>query len=103
MKQLIVTNPAINDLDEIWNHIASDSVEAADHVEAEFHAAMLKLCEAPWLGHQRSDVRNQTVRFWVVYSYLIAYRVEGENLYVWRVVHGARNIKRLFPRKQWRK
>jgi hypothetical protein len=55
------------------------------------------------MGHQRLDVANPSYRFWRVYSYLIAYRVRGGILYVSRVVHGAQDFRRLFPKKRSRR
>ena len=60
---------------------------------------MLKLCEMPGMGHQRRDVKDNSLRFWKVYSYLIAYRHTETELRVARVVSGYRNFKRLFRRK----
>lgn len=97
MKRLIISVPAVDDLEEIWNFIAEDSLEAANRVEGDLLAAMEKLCEIPGMGHERTDVKNKAYRFWKVYSYLIAYRVDGDVLYVSRVIHGARNLRKLFP------
>jgi plasmid stabilization system protein ParE len=84
---------------EIWHFIADDSLDAADVVREKFKAAMDQLCEMPGMGHERADVKNPAYRFWRVYSYMIAYRVEGQKLYVSRVVHGARNFRRLFRKR----
>lgn len=44
----------------------------------------------------RADVRNPRHRFWNVYKFVIAYRPDKEPLIVARVVHGARDFRRLF-------
>jgi plasmid stabilization system protein ParE len=45
-------------------------------------------------------VEDKRYRFWVVGSYVIAYRVEETELLVVRVIHGARDFRRLFGRGQ---
>jgi plasmid stabilization system protein ParE len=63
---------------------------------------MRSLAEMPAMGHRRSDVSNSDYRFWRVYSYLIACRVQRRTLYVSRVIHGARNLRPPFKRKRTR-
>jgi toxin ParE1/3/4 len=94
--KLRITRTAVRDVAEIWHYIALDSTDAADRVRNDLEAAMRKLAEMPGMGHQRTDVKNPAYRFWRVYAYLIAYRLEGQTLYISRVIHGARNLRRLF-------
>ena len=46
------------------------------------------------LGHRREDVRQQTLRFYVVFNYVIAFRREPRVVIV-RVIHGVQNIAKL--------
>jgi toxin ParE1/3/4 len=96
MRRLVLSKTAFKDLAEIWHFIATDNPDAADRVRDDLQSAMKRLAEMPSIGHQRSDVANSAYRFWRVYSYLIAYRVRQRTLYVSRVIHGARNLRRLF-------
>jgi len=50
----------------------------------------------PGKGHTRNDVRAARYRFWGVRSYLIAYYFDDKTLTVVRVIHGRRNLRRLF-------
>jgi antitoxin ParD1/3/4/toxin ParE1/3/4 len=70
--------------------------DAADRWDAGIHAAILKVAKMPNIGHVRADVLNPKYRFWVVGSYVIAYRIEGRTLIVVRV-HGKRDFRKLFP------
>jgi len=81
------------DLDEIWEYIARDSFVAANRVEDDLHKEIRELLPFPGKGHTREDVQDRTLRFWKVYSYLVAYRYDDETLTVIRVIHGARNIR----------
>lgn len=95
-RKLLVRPRARLDLLEIWHHIARDSREAADRVGERLDAAIRGLVEMPGKGHTRSDVKVPRYRFWSVYSYVIAYCYDDDTLTVVRVVHGARNFRRLF-------
>jgi antitoxin ParD1/3/4/toxin ParE1/3/4 len=56
---------------------------------------MKLLAQHPLLGHLREDLADEPLRFWPVYSYLIIYRAEKRPIQVVRVLHGARDVKRL--------
>ncbi|HEX8914645.1 MAG TPA: type II toxin-antitoxin system RelE/ParE family toxin [Humisphaera sp.] len=83
-------------LDEIWSHVARDNIPAADKLENDLHAAMRMLERMPGAGHRRADVRDERYRFWSVGPYVIAYRTERRSIVVVRVVHGARDFRKLF-------
>jgi len=91
-----ISKRADRDLREILDYIARDSVETADRVDREFHAEFQKLAEMPGMGHRRADVKSKRYWFSSLYNYVIAYRIEKGILIVIRVVHGARDFKRLF-------
>ena len=100
--KILVTRSAFKDLAQIWNYIAADSIDAADRVLDRVNDAIRKVAEAPGMGHRRDDVENPSYRFWSVYSYLIAYRTQGEKQYVSRVIHGARDLSKVFGRRKRR-
>lgn len=95
-RRLILSTTALKDLNQIWDYIAADSIDAADRVLDEIQNTLFRLCDMPGMGHQRPDVKNPELRFWNVYSYLIAYRYSTSELRIKRVINGHRNIKRLF-------
>lgn len=87
---------ADTDFDEIWNYIAQHDPAAADPVENDIHNAIRMLVRWPGMGHRRSDVSDDRYRFWSVGNYVIAYRVEAKKVVVVRIVHGARDFRKLF-------
>ena len=93
---IFVLARAYRDISEIWNYIAADNPAAADELEEQFFEAIKLLGEQPGIGHQRADVGDTRSRFWRVGTYLIAYRVRGRKLTVRRVIHSARDFRRLF-------
>jgi len=65
-------------------------------VIAEIHSAISMIAQLPGMGHTRSDVRVDSFRFWSVYSYLIAYQYDDEEVIVFKVIHGARDLREVF-------
>lgn len=99
MSKYILSARARLDVQLIWNHIAKDNLDAADKVKQEFRRVMEQLAQMPGMGHRRSDVQDPRFRFWAVYSYLIAYYPDTHPLQIVRVVHGSRDVKRLFRKR----
>lgn len=81
---------AFADLNDIWEFIAQDSVDAADRVLDEVQKAINMLVRAPLAGHLRPDLSSRPIRFWLIHTYLIAY-VPEQPLLVIGVLHGRRN------------
>lgn len=96
MSRYILAADAERDLEEIWDYIAVQSVEAADAVANDFRMAFEKLAEHPGIGHRRDDVRNQRYRFWRVHRFIIAYFPATDSVQIVRVVGGQRDFRRLF-------
>ena len=46
-----------------WDHIADDSIEAADRVLDVLKSAMVKLAKNPGIGHWRGELTDQRHRF----------------------------------------
>ena len=83
---------AFGDLDEIWEYIAQDNVDAADRVLADIHSTLTLLAGSPQIGHRRPDLTTRPLRFHVVRDeYLIAYAPAEKLLWVLAVFHGRRN------------
>ena len=79
------------DLDEIWEDIRADNLDAADRIIAEILSAIRALVEFPGQGHKRPDLTSRPLRFIVVREYLIAYAPDEKPLWVVAVMHGRRS------------
>jgi plasmid stabilization system protein ParE len=79
------------DLDEIWDFIAEDSLDAADKVIADILAGIDALVPFPHQGHKRPDLTSRPLRFTVVREYLIAYAPDAKPLWIIAVMHGQRS------------
>src|SRR5271163_5159981 len=88
---------ASQDIFEIYEYIAQDSVEAAERVE--LLDAMRGLAEMPGKGHRREDLTKGPVLFWTVRSYQIICRTGGEPVDIVAVLHGKRNIRRILKKR----
>jgi plasmid stabilization system protein ParE len=88
------------DLDEIWEYIAADSVEAADRWIEKLFEAFEALGRMPGMGHRREDLTPYQVLFWPVGAYLIIYRGERRPIEIVAVTQGSRDIPSFLRRRQ---
>jgi toxin ParE1/3/4 len=93
MKGYVLTPSAERDINDIWDYIANDNIEAADRVLDALESAMLRLAKHPGIGHWREELADKRHRFFLVYSYLIVYRHESKPIQVVRVLHAARDVQ----------
>jgi toxin ParE1/3/4 len=93
MKRFVLTPRAKQDVNDIWDYIAVDNIEAADRVLDALDNAILKLVKNPGIGHFREELADKRHRFLLVYSYLIVYRHETKPLQIIRVLHAARDVQ----------
>ncbi len=94
MSQFELARRALGDLQEIWDFIAEDNLDAADRLIADFYGAFQRLAAVPGMGHKRQDLTDRDVLFWALYSYLIIYK-RSQPLRVVRIIHAKRDIKKL--------
>jgi toxin ParE1/3/4 len=89
---------AESDLDEIWYFLAtqSNSVDVADRVIDSITARFALLATHPYIGRRRDEDLRPGVRTFTVGDYVIAYRVDGDNVLILRVLRGSRDIEALF-------
>lgn len=91
-----LSDDATQDIDDIWAHIATDNLAAADRLVKAIRDACTMLAENPTFGHFRRDLTNLPVRFHTVMkNYLIVYEPDTSPLMVARVLHGARDVAEL--------
>jgi plasmid stabilization system protein ParE len=91
MSEFVLHPQACKDLEEIWEYIAVDSLDAADRVREEIYDAIQSLVPFPHVGHSRPDLTARPLRFQVVREYLIAYAPDETPLAVVAVLHGRRS------------
>ena len=82
---------AFADLDDIWEYIAKDNIDAADRVIADIFDSVRAIVASPHIGHRRPDLTTRPLRFQRVRDYLIAYAPDERPLWVVAVMHGHRS------------
>lgn len=92
MKKYVLSTAAELDLEAIWEYIAQDNIDAADHWIGKLFDAFDALERTPGMGHRRDDLTSFPVLFWPVGAYLILYRVQGDRIEIVAVTQGARDV-----------
>ena len=90
-----LTAPARDDLDNIWWHIANDNVAAADKMIARLVERFDMLARQPLIGEACPELKPE-LRNFPVRPYVIYYAVESDEVAIFRVLHGARDVRRQF-------
>jgi plasmid stabilization system protein ParE len=91
MSGFVLHPDAFADLAEIWDYIATDSLDAADRVLDEIHEAIQGFIVFPEQGHFRTDLTSRPLRFHPVRDFLIAYAPGEKPVLVIAIIHGRRS------------
>ena len=91
MGEVIWAPSALDDIDSIAEYIARDSVDQAALLSARLFEATDRLQEFPFSGRVIPEIGNQACREIIYRSYRIMYRIEGDEVWITGVVHGARD------------
>jgi len=97
-RKVRVTGPAARDLSDIFVYLVGESPRAAERLADSLDVAIRDLADAAEHFAVVPSRAADDIRRRVVGSYNIFYRVEGDEVMVMRVLHGARNATHLlFP------
>ncbi len=99
MSGYILSADADYDLDDIWEYIAADDIDAADRWIEKLFTAFETLAQTPGLGHRREDVTSHSVLFWPVGAYFVIYRAERRPMEIVAVTQGSRDIPAFLGRR----
>ena len=95
MTRAYITPAAKSDLDEIADYIAEDNPERARSFIREIVVHCHRIAERPGIGRKRPDLRPD-MRSVPHGRYIIFYRNIADGAEIVRVLHGARDVGRLF-------
>jgi plasmid stabilization system protein ParE len=84
---------AQRDLDEIQAFLVRDDPDAARRVFEDLERACSLIARRPGLGHRRTDLTEQDLRFWSVYDYLLVYDPNTRPREFARVLHRRRDVR----------
>ena len=94
--QFRLTEPAIQDIEQIADYIARQSgLNQADRFLNKLDAKFVKIAQFPNLGRQRDEILPG-LRSLPMDNYLILYMPIGQNVEIFRVVSGYRDLSALF-------
>ncbi len=99
MSGYVLSVDADSDLDEIWEYIAGDSIDAADRWTNKLFDAFEAFGRTPSIGHKREDLTAYSVLFWPVGAYLVIYRAERTPIEIVAVTQGSRDIPAFLSRR----
>ena len=90
-------SPAENDLAGILLYVAADNPTAAEKLANTIERRLGGLRKHPYAGQIPADHRlaQMGYRYLVIENYLFFYLVEGAEVIVHRIIHGARDYKEL--------
>jgi plasmid stabilization system protein ParE len=95
MSAYVVAPAAQDDLFVIWHYYAEEvgDPDLADRMISEIVSGFHAVATTPGIGHFRSDLSEEPLRFWIVRKYLIVYRTEAKPVEIVRVIHSARDVQ----------
>ena len=100
MSDYVLGSEAVLDLEDIWEYIATDSIDAADRWIARLFDAFEEIARMPGIGHRREDLTGYPVLFRTVGAYLVIYRVgEPRSVEIVGVTQGSRDIPSFLRRR----
>lgn len=99
MSSYVLSAGAELDLDEIWEFIALDSMDAADRWIDKLFESFEWIARNPGIGHARKDLTSHPVLFWPVGAYQVIYRRQQTGVEVVAVTQGARDIPSFLRRR----
>jgi toxin ParE1/3/4 len=99
MPNISRTSEAARDLSRIWRHIAQDNLSAAENWLTKVDGKLRLLSQFPGIGARREELGDAMLSY-PFGHYLIFYRRTTDGIEIIRVLHGARDMRRLFARAE---
>jgi len=93
MAQIIWTEPALTDLNEIAEYIALDKVEAARRLVEQVFKSVGQLEQFPELGRKPPELEASTYLEIIVNPCRIFYRLDQNKVYILYVMRGERQLR----------
>jgi toxin ParE1/3/4 len=95
MAEIILDRAAKADLIDIWQYIAADNSDAADHMLDRIWEGFRVIARFPLGGTARPEL-GRDLRCFSVGNYVIYFRPSATGVEIARVLHGARDVDAIF-------
>ncbi len=93
MAQIIWTEPALQDLNEIAEYIALDKISAANKLVQKVFSSTERLEQFPKSGRKPPELENSRYLEIIVNPCRIFYRVEKDKIYILYVMRSERKLR----------
>ncbi|VAW59568.1 Death on curing protein, Doc toxin [hydrothermal vent metagenome] len=93
MAQIIWTEPALQDLNEIAEYIALDKVSAANNLVQKVFSSTERLEQFPKSGRKPPELKKSRYLEIIVNPCRIFYRIDKEKIYILYVMRSERKLK----------
>jgi len=94
MKNIIWTEPAVNDLQSIFEYISSDSEYYARIFIGKIIQKAEEVIDFPQIGRVVPEYNEPNIREVFHQNYRIIYRIEPEAILILTVIHGRRDLSK---------
>ncbi len=94
MAQIIWTEPALSDLNEIAEYIALDNITAAQDLVEEVFTKVERLEQFPKSGRVPPELKRSRYREVIVGPCRIFYRINKDKVYILYVMRGERQLRK---------
>ena len=97
---VIWTEPAIEDLHNIFSYIALESRFYAQKVVDEIIEKAESIVPFPEMGRVVPELQDENIREVFVYSYRIVYELVTDTVQINAIIHGRRDLEKAFRREE---
>ncbi|MFH1287809.1 MAG: type II toxin-antitoxin system RelE/ParE family toxin [bacterium] len=101
MAEVIWTELALEDLQDIIEYIAKDSFVYAERFGVRVAEAPRRLAQFPFCGRIVPEFEEENIRELIYESYRIIYLIREKICYIVAILHGSRDILRCLKPGDW--
>ena len=95
---VIWSEPAKEDLKNIFDYIAADSKYYAMKVSQEFVEKSEQLGKFPMIGRIVPELEDSNIRELIIYSYRLIYGISNKRIEILAIIHGKQDFSRAFDK-----
>ena len=90
--KIVWTRPALENFEKIIDFIAEDSLFFANKFSEQVFQLIEKLTKFPKMGKKVIEEKDENIRELVYNHYRIIYEIKQNEIIIYNIIHGKRNI-----------